>query len=85
MFWQIYPPKIVRQCGQLSSSPPGSAAHFVMGNDDRPRDPSDESQPKCEKAPLSHQKLKYSFLYYIQLLMIDRVIRVMKVNQNAKK
>ena len=26
--WQIYLPKIVRQCGQLSSSPPGSAAHL---------------------------------------------------------
>ena len=28
MWWQIYLPKIVRQCGQLSSSPPGSAAHL---------------------------------------------------------
>ena len=28
MLWQIYLPKIVRQCGQLSSSPPGSAAHL---------------------------------------------------------
>ena len=26
--WQIYLPKIVRQCGQLSSSPPGSAVHL---------------------------------------------------------
>ena len=26
--WQIYLPKIVRQCGQLSSSPPGNAVHL---------------------------------------------------------
>ena len=37
------------------------------------------------KGPLSHQKMKYSFLYYIQLLMIGQAIRVMKVDQNAKK
>ena len=28
MLSQIYLPKIVRQCGQLSSLPPGSAAHL---------------------------------------------------------
>ena len=49
-----------------------------------PSDLSDESQPKCEKSPLSHQKMKCSFLNYIQLLMIGRVIQVMKVDQNAK-
>ena len=54
-------------------------------SDDRPSDPSDESRLKCEKGPLSHQKLKYSFLDYIQLLMISQVIQVMKVNQNVKK
>ena len=29
--------------------------------------------------------MKCSFLEYVQLLMIGRVIQVMKVNQNAKK
>ena len=36
--------------------------------------PSDESQPKCKKSPLSHQKMKCSFLDYIQLLMISLAI-----------
>ena len=38
-----------------------------------------------KKGPLSHQKIKYSFLDYVQLLMIGQAIRVMKVNRNAKK
>ena len=54
-------------------------------SDDQPSDPSDKSQPKCKIRTLSHQKLKCSFLDYIQLLMISRVIQVMKVNQNVKK
>ena len=53
-------------------------------SDDWPSDLSDRSQLKFTKGPLSHQKLKCSFLDYIQLLMISRVIRVMKVNQNAE-
>ena len=31
------------------------------------------------------QKMKCSVLDYVQLLMIGQAIRVMKVNQNAKK
>ena len=58
---------------------------FVMGNDDWLSHMSDESQPKCEKAPLSHQKMKNSFLYYIQLLMISQVIQATKDDQDAKK
>ena len=59
---------------------------FVMGNDDWLSHLSDESQLKCEKAPPpSHQKMKNSFLYYIQLLMIGQVIQATKDNQNAKK
>ena len=46
---------------------------------------SDESQPKCKKGPLSHQKIKCSFLDYVQLLMIGQVILAKKVDQNAKK
>ena len=38
-----------------------------------------------KKGPLSHQKMKCSFLDYVQLMMIGRVIQVMKVNRNAKK
>ena len=36
------------------------------------------------KSPLSHQKMKCSFLDYIHFLMISRVIQATKVNQNAK-
>ena len=44
-------------------------------SDDQLSDPSNES----------HQKMKCSFFDYVQLLIIGRVIRVTKVNQNAKK
>ena len=158
--WQIYLPKIVRQCGQLSSSPPGNAVHlwwammigwviwvmkvnqnakksppkssknekliFILHStsddqpsvpsnknqlkckkrppkssknemlgfglhstsDDQPSDLSDAHQPKCKKikkGPLCHQKIKCSFLDYVQLLMIGQVISAMKVDQKAKK
>ena len=62
---------------------------FIFGlhstSDDWPSDPSNESWLKCKKRPLSHQKMKCSFLDYVQLLMIGQAIRAMKVNQNAKK
>ena len=54
-------------------------------SDDQLSDPSDKSLPKYKKGPLSDQKMKFSFLDYIQLLMIGRVIRVTKVDQNVKK
>ena len=54
-------------------------------SDDWPSNPSDESQLKCEKRPPKSSKMKCSFLDYVQLLMIGQVIRVMKVDQNAKK
>ena len=38
-----------------------------------------------KKGPLSHQKIKCSFLDYIQLLMIGRAIWAKNVDQNAKK
>ena len=51
---------------------------FVCGlrsiSDDRPGDLSDEHQPKCEKGPLSPQKMKCSFLDYVQFLMIGQAI-----------
>ena len=40
---------------------------------------------KNEKGPLSHQKIKCSFLDYVQLLMIGQAIRAKNVDQNAKK
>ena len=40
---------------------------------------------KNEKGPLSHQKIKCSFLDYFQLLMIGQAIWVKNVNRNAKK
>ena len=65
---------------------------FIFGlcstSDDRPSDLSKKCQPKCKKmkkAPLSHQKIKCSFLDYIQLLMIGRVIWVTNGDWNAKK
>ena len=62
---------------------------FIFGlhliSDDRPSDPSNKHQPKCEKGPLSPQKLKCLFLDYVQFLMINRAIQVMNIDQNVKK
>ena len=62
---------------------------FISGlrsiSDDRPSDPSDEHWPKCKKGPLSHQKMKCSFLDYVQFLMIGQAIQAMNVDQNVKK
>ena len=49
-------------------------------SDDRPCI-QNRSWWNAEKGPLSHQKMKYSFLYYVQLLMIGQAM--MKVDQNA--
>ena len=40
---------------------------------------------KNEKGPLSHRKIKCSFLDYVQLLMISRTIQAKNVDQNTKK
>ena len=54
---------------------------FVFGlcstSDDPPSDPSKKSteMQKNEKGPLSHQKIKCSFLDYVQLLMISQAIQ----------
>ena len=39
---------------------------------------------KNKKGPLSHQKIKCSFLDYFQLLMISQAIRAKNIDQNAK-
>ena len=44
-----------------------------------------QKSTESEKGPLSDWKMKYSLLYYIQLLMIGQAIQVMKVYQNVKK
>ena len=53
--------------------------------DDWPSNLSNESWPKCKKGPLSHQKMKYLFLHYIQLLNIGWAIQATKVDQNVQK
>ena len=40
---------------------------------------------KNKKGPLSHRKIKCSFLDYVQLLMIGQAIQAKNVDQNAKK
>ena len=64
---------------------------FIFGlrstSDDRPSDLNKKTlteMQKNEKGPLSHQKIKCSFLDYVQLLMIGRAIRAKNVDQNTK-
>ena len=45
---------------------------------------STKMQNKKKKGPPCHQKIKCSFLDYIQLLMIGRAIWAININQNAK-
>ena len=40
---------------------------------------------KNKRGPLSHQKIKCSFLDYIQLLMIGQAIQAKNVDQTIKK
>ena len=54
-------------------------------SDDWPSNLSDESQPKCKKRPLSHQKMKCLFWDYIQFLMICQAILAMKSTKMQKK
>ena len=44
-----------------------------------------KSTERWKKCPLSHQKMKNSFLFYVQLLMINQVIQATKVIWNPKK
>ena len=84
----IWATKVDKKC---TKRPPKSSKNemLIFGlcstSDDQPSDPSKESWLKCKKGPLSHQKMKCSFLDYVQLLMISQAIWAMKVNQNAKK
>ena len=65
---------------------------FVFGlhstSDDWPSNPSKKCWLKCKKnkkGPLSYQKIKCSFLDYVQLLMISQAIQGKKDDQDAKK
>ena len=85
--------KNIDQNAKKWKRPPKSSKNqmFVFGLcstfDDRPNDLSKKRQPKCKKTkgPLSHWKIKCSFLDYIQLLMISRAIQAKNVNWNANK
>ena len=85
--------KNVDQNAKKWKRPPKSLKNkmFIFGLcstfDDRPRNPSKKCWPKCkknEKGPLSHRKIKCSFLDYIQLLMIGWAIRAKNVDRNTK-
>ena len=54
-------------------------------SDDQLSDLSGKCWPKCETGPLSHWKMKCSFLDYVQLLMTSQAISVTKFDQNVKK
>ena len=65
---------------------------FIFGlrstSDDQPSDLSKKMSTKMQKnkkGPLSHRKIKCSFLDYVQLLMIGQVIQAKTVNQIIKK
>ena len=94
MIGQAIQAKNVDQTIKKQKRPPKSSKNkmFIFGlrstSDDRPSDPSKIHQPKCkknEKGPLSHQKIKCSFLDYVQLPMIGRVIQAKNIDRNAKK
>ena len=83
--WVIWVMKVNQN---VKKSPPKSSKNekliFILRStsDDWPSDPSNKRWPKCKKVPLSHQKMKCSFLDYVQILMISWA---MKVNQNVTK
>ena len=67
---------------------------FIFGlhstSDVRPSNASKICWPKCKKrkkwkGPLSHWKIKCSFLDYVQLLMIGQAIRAKNVDWKCKK
>ena len=60
---------------------------LMIGDPSKKRSTSDDDEQKMltkmqknEKGPLSHQKIKCSFLDYVQLLMIGQAIRAKNVD-----
>ena len=80
-----------QKSSEMQKRPPKSSKNEMLSfglrstSDDQPSDLSDKNWQKCEKSPLSHHKMKCSFLDYVQLLMIGWAIRAMKVEQNVTK
>ena len=94
MIGQAIQAKHVIQNVKKQKRPPKSLKKkmFVFGlrsaSDDRPSDPSKKTSSKMQKTkkgPLSHQKIKCSFLDYIQLLIIGQAISAKNVDWNTKK
>ena len=91
--WVISTENIDRNAKKWKRPPKSSKKKmFMFGlcstSDDWPSDLNKKHWPKCkknEKGPLSHWKIKCSFLDYIQLLMIGRAIRAKNVDRNTKK
>ena len=56
---------------------------LLSTSDDWPNDLSIKHRPKCKKekkGPLGHQKIKCSFLDYVQLLMIGQATGAKNIN-----
>ena len=66
--------------------PPKSSKNEMLvfglhsNSDDQPSNPSNESQPKCDKMPPKSLKNEMLIFDYIQLLMISHAIQATKVN-----
>ena len=94
MIGQVIWAKNVDQMQKKQKRPPKSSKDnmFIFGlrstSDDQPSSPSTKHQPKSkknQKGPLSHRKIKCSFLDYVQLLMICQTIWVKNVDQTITK
>ena len=94
MISQAIQAKNVDQNAKNQKRPPKSSKNkmFIFGlcstSDDQPSDPSKKTLTKTQetkKGPLSHQKIKCSFLDYIQLLMISQAIRAKNIDRKCKK
>ena len=91
--WVIQAKNVDRNAKQWKRLPKSSKNQmFIFGlhstSDDWLSNLSKKHWPKCKKnkkGPLSHQKIKCSFLDYVQLLMIGQSIRAKNVDQNGKK
>ena len=59
--------------------------HSTFDSAERSKQKMSTEMQKNKKGPLSHQKIKCSFLDYVQLLMIGQAIRAKNINQNTKK
>ena len=80
----IWASNVDRNVKKNERRPPVSSKNKMLGfglhstSDDQSSDLSNESCLKCEKDPLSYQKMKCLFLDYVQLLMISQAIQATK-------